>query len=62
MRSLPDSFKRPQTDVPLPLRSGLYCNSLYGNQWFLLLGAALCGISAGTFWVSAEVFQRETSY
>ncbi|KXS15294.1 hypothetical protein M427DRAFT_135249 [Gonapodya prolifera JEL478] len=28
----------------------LYTNNLYGNQWFLLLGAALCGISTGTFW------------
>ncbi|SCV70843.1 BQ2448_3605 [Microbotryum intermedium] len=25
-------------------------NNRFGNEWFLLLGAALCGISAGTFW------------
>ncbi|KXS21557.1 MFS general substrate transporter [Gonapodya prolifera JEL478] len=33
-----------------PYAAGLYTNNLYGNEWFLLLGAALCGISAGTFW------------
>ncbi|BGP38850.1 hypothetical protein JCM10450v2_002806 [Rhodotorula kratochvilovae] len=33
-----------------PYAAGLYCNNRFGNQWFLLLGAALCGISAGTFW------------
>ncbi|GAA5842764.1 hypothetical protein JCM11251_001485 [Rhodosporidiobolus azoricus] len=30
--------------------AALYVNSTQGTQWFLLLGAALCGISAGTFW------------
>ncbi|GAA6062493.1 hypothetical protein JCM10212_001866 [Sporobolomyces blumeae] len=33
-----------------PYAAGLYCNNRFGNEWFLLLGAALCGISAGTFW------------
>ncbi|KAK4055599.1 hypothetical protein OIV83_000145 [Microbotryomycetes sp. JL201] len=33
-----------------PYAAGLYTNTKFGNQWFLLLGAALCGISAGTFW------------
>ncbi|GAA5875205.1 hypothetical protein JCM8547_005550 [Rhodosporidiobolus lusitaniae] len=30
--------------------AALYVNSTQGTQWFLLLGAALCGLSAGTFW------------
>ncbi|GAA5962676.1 hypothetical protein JCM8115_005919 [Rhodotorula mucilaginosa] len=33
-----------------PYAAGLYCNNRWSNEWFLLLGAALCGISAGTFW------------
>ncbi|KDE09039.1 hypothetical protein MVLG_00757 [Microbotryum lychnidis-dioicae p1A1 Lamole] len=33
-----------------PYAAGLYTNNRFGNEWFLLLGAALCGISAGTFW------------
>ena len=32
--------------------AGLYCNNRYGNEWFVLLGAVFCGISAGLFWVS----------
>lgn len=36
-----------------PYAAGLYCNNRFGNEWFVLLGAALCGISAGVFW-SAE--------
>lgn len=27
-------------------------NSRYGTQWLELLGAALCGISAGVFWMA----------
>ncbi|ORY91542.1 major facilitator superfamily domain-containing protein [Leucosporidium creatinivorum] len=33
-----------------PYAAGLYCNNVFNNTWFILLGAALCGISAGTFW------------
>lgn len=33
-----------------PYAAGLYTNNRYGNEWFVLLGAALCGISAGVFW------------
>ncbi|KAM0788879.1 hypothetical protein ACM66B_002963 [Microbotryomycetes sp. NB124-2] len=33
-----------------PYAAGLYHNTKTGQQWLLLLGAALCGISAGTFW------------
>ncbi|VUC25185.1 unnamed protein product [Clonostachys rosea] len=30
--------------------ASLYVNSVYGTQWFLLLGAALCGLSATALW------------
>lgn len=30
-----------------PYSASLYCNSVYGTQWFLLFGAATCGISVG---------------
>ncbi|SGY79267.1 BQ5605_C008g05091 [Microbotryum silenes-dioicae] len=33
-----------------PYAAGLYTNNRFGKEWFLWLGAALCGISAGTFW------------
>lgn len=33
-----------------PYAAGLYLNSVNGTQWLIILGAALCGISAGTFW------------
>ncbi|KAF4119956.1 Ion channel regulatory protein UNC-93 [Geosmithia morbida] len=36
-----------------PYAAGLYVNNRYDNEWLILLGAALCGISAGVFW-SAE--------
>jgi hypothetical protein len=36
-----------------PFAAGLYTNNRYGVEWFVYLGAALCGISAGVFW-SAE--------
>lgn len=35
-----------------PFAAGLYMNSRYGTQWLELLGAALCGISAGVFWMA----------
>ncbi|KAH8888550.1 hypothetical protein GQ53DRAFT_808371 [Thozetella sp. PMI_491] len=35
-----------------PFAAGLYTNNRYGNEWFVLLGAALCGISAGVFWMA----------
>ncbi|KAL2289348.1 hypothetical protein FJTKL_02350 [Diaporthe vaccinii] len=35
-----------------PYAAGLYCNNRYGNQWFMLLGAASCGIGASLFWAS----------
>lgn len=33
-----------------PYAAGLYLNSVNQSQWLIILGAALCGISAGTFW------------
>ncbi|KAL1588676.1 hypothetical protein WHR41_02613 [Cladosporium halotolerans] len=39
--------------VGYPIYSaGLYCNNRFGNVWFVLVGAACCGISAGLFWAS----------
>ncbi|KAK1987282.1 hypothetical protein LZ30DRAFT_684738 [Colletotrichum cereale] len=32
--------------------AGLYTNNRFGNVWFVLVGAAACGISAGLFWAS----------
>lgn len=31
---------------------GLYTNNRYGNEWFVILGASLCGICAGVFWMA----------
>ncbi|KAI1370829.1 MFS general substrate transporter [Hypoxylon crocopeplum] len=31
---------------------GLYTNNRYGNEWFVLVGAVACGLSAGLFWAS----------
>lgn len=33
-----------------PFAAGLYTNNRFGTTWLVILGAALCGISAGTFW------------
>ncbi|TID24116.1 Ribosomal RNA-processing protein 12 [Venturia nashicola] len=35
-----------------PYAAGLYCNNRFGNEWFMLLGAALCGIGASMLWAS----------
>lgn len=35
-----------------PYAAGLYCNNRYGNQWFMLLGAGLCGVGASMLWAS----------
>ncbi|KAK7059027.1 hypothetical protein VNI00_001651 [Paramarasmius palmivorus] len=35
-----------------PYAAGLYTNNRFGTEWFVLLGAALCGLSAGVFWMS----------
>lgn len=30
----------------------MYTNNRFGTEWLTLLGAALCGISAGVFWMA----------
>jgi MFS family permease len=35
-----------------PYAAGLYLNNRYGTEWLVLFGAALCGISAGVFWMA----------
>ncbi|KAL4864066.1 hypothetical protein BDV12DRAFT_205960 [Aspergillus spectabilis] len=35
-----------------PYSAALYCNSRYGTQWFIFLGAATCGISASALFAS----------
>lgn len=35
-----------------PYAAGLYMNSRYGTEWLILLGASLCGLSAGVFWMA----------
>lgn len=35
-----------------PYAAGLYCNNRFGNEWFMLLGATLCGIGASLLWAS----------
>ena len=35
-----------------PYAAGLYCNNRYGNEWFLLLAAAFCGVGASLLWAS----------
>jgi hypothetical protein len=35
-----------------PYAAGLYTNNRFGVEWFTLFGAALCGISAGVFWMA----------
>lgn len=32
--------------------AGLYTNNRYGTKWFVLFGAAFCGVSAGIFWMA----------
>ncbi|KAK2782567.1 hypothetical protein FQN53_009700 [Emmonsiellopsis sp. PD_33] len=36
----------------VPYSAALYCNSVFGTQWFLLFGAATCGLSGAAFWTS----------
>lgn len=35
-----------------PYAAALYTNSAFGNQWFLVLGAVICGATSGIFWVT----------
>lgn len=35
-----------------PYAAGLYTNNRFGTTWLVILGAALCGLSAGVFWAA----------
>lgn len=35
-----------------PYAAGLYTNNRFGTEWLVLVGAALCGLSAGVFWAA----------
>jgi MFS family permease len=35
-----------------PYAAGLYLNNRYSKEWLVILGAALCGVSAGIFWMA----------
>lgn len=35
-----------------PFAAGLYCNNRFGSSWFVLFGAACCGLGAGIFWMA----------
>ncbi|OAA70651.1 DUF895 domain membrane protein [Cordyceps fumosorosea ARSEF 2679] len=37
---------------PPPYAAGLYTNNRFGTEWLTILGAALCGVSAGVFWMA----------
>ncbi|KFH45339.1 Protein of unknown functionlike protein-like protein [Hapsidospora chrysogenum ATCC 11550] len=32
--------------------AALYQNNRYGTEWFVILGAAICGVSAGLYWAA----------
>ncbi|KAH7062186.1 major facilitator superfamily domain-containing protein [Macrophomina phaseolina] len=34
----------------VPYSAALYCNSVWGTQWFLIFGAVTCGLSASALW------------
>lgn len=35
-----------------PFAASLYTNNRFGNEWFVEVGAAICGLSAGVFWMA----------
>ena len=35
-----------------PYSAALYCNNRFGTEWYVIFGAALCGLSAGIFWTA----------
>ncbi|RMZ83878.1 hypothetical protein DV737_g1518, partial [Chaetothyriales sp. CBS 132003] len=35
-----------------PYAAGLYTNNRFGTEWLVIVGAALCGTSAGVFWAA----------
>ncbi|GME26037.1 MFS general substrate transporter [Neofusicoccum parvum] len=34
----------------VPYSAALYCNSVWGTQWFLIFGSVTCGLSAAALW------------
>ncbi|KAI5262803.1 hypothetical protein E4T47_09200 [Aureobasidium subglaciale] len=38
----------------VPYCAALYCNSVYGTQWFMIFGAATCGFSASALWTAED--------
>ncbi|KAF4309865.1 MFS general substrate transporter [Botryosphaeria dothidea] len=34
----------------VPYSAALYCNSVWGTQWFLIFGSVTCGLSASALW------------
>ncbi|KAL1311445.1 hypothetical protein AAFC00_001605 [Neodothiora populina] len=36
----------------VPYCAALYTNTVYGNEWFLIFGAATCGFSAAALWTA----------
>lgn len=36
----------------VPYYAALYCNSVFGTQWFLIFGAVTCGFSAAALWTA----------
>jgi MFS family permease len=32
--------------------AALYQNNRYGTEWFVIFGAAICGVSAGLYWAA----------
>ncbi|KAJ3005268.1 hypothetical protein NUW54_g4416 [Trametes sanguinea] len=43
-----------------PYAAGLYTNNRFGTQWLVLVGAALCGLSAGLFWMAEAAIALAT--
>ncbi|KAF9005977.1 major facilitator superfamily domain-containing protein [Cyathus striatus] len=35
-----------------PYSASLYQNNRYGTEWFVILGAVICGVSAGLYWAA----------
>ena len=46
------SYSHIQSLGYAPFAAGLYTNNRFGTEWLTLFGAALCGISAGVFWMA----------
>lgn len=47
-----DHYSQSSSVGYAPFAAGLYTNNRFGTEWLTLFGAALCGISAGVFWMA----------